>query len=392
MVRSGTSKGIMKVMACRICRRPNHNARSCKKKSRSKLQRKNPVWEKTKKAAGAAVKMAGKLLPGNIDPRAIRMFGSWALDYVVPREVRANFLRELDTNLSMGRKECLANFGEEHCQKIEMAANSLGKTWAKTTRKVEAALGREGQFDAYLDVFNQELTAAVEKSAIPPSVATRRNPRPEKSRPLNVGDVVWLSGGHRIESGTIESFSPGYGDEKHRRVQVSVPGKWYEQTVDTSETDVWPTEAEAVAAKTRSKKLYKRWTDDLDAQEAAELLAIEHDYRAEFFKPVDLMEEGHEHFLAIKKFGLAYEKKTGIKLSPDEGSFGHQVGVTVTAKMPKLQGMSEAKAATQKILSELNRLIGDNWRVTDLAIDSKVERSIHTDELEERYGKELVEV
>lgn len=317
------------------------------------------------------------------------MFGSWALDYVVPREVRANFLRELDTNLSMGRKECLANFGEEHCQKIEMAANSLGKTWAKTTRKVEAALGREGQFDAYLDVFNQELTAAVEKSAIPPSVASRRNPRPEKSRPLKVGDLVWVSSGHKIESGTLKKIFPGYGDEKHRRMEVSVPGKWYEQTVDTSETDVWPTEAEAIAARTRSSKLRKRWTDDIDAQEAAELLAIEHDYRADFFKQVNLMEEGHEHFRAIKKFGKAYAKKTGIQISPDEGDFRDQVGVTVTAIMPKLQSMEEAKEATYSLLMELNRLIGGDWRVTDLAIDSKVERAIHDDELEERYGKDL---
>jgi hypothetical protein len=121
------------------------------------------LWNKTKKVASESLKRTGRLMPGYMDPRAIRMFGSWALDYAIPREVRAEFLRELDANLNLGRSECLDNFGEEHCQKVEAAAISLGKKWAATNRKIEEAIGRDGQFDAWLDVFNSELEAAKAK-------------------------------------------------------------------------------------------------------------------------------------------------------------------------------------------------------------------------------------
>jgi len=215
----------------------------------------------------------------------------------------------------------------------------------------------------------------------------KRNPIPKKSRELRVGDRVWVSG-HQIESGTVVSIRPGYEGEKHRRIKVSVPGK-YEHTIDTSENQVWPTEKEAIAAEARQRKLHKRWTDDIEAQEGMELLAIEHDYRADYFKAVDLMEEGYEHFQAIKKFGQHYKEATGISIKPDEGFHVDKAGVFVSAIIPKRQSLGVAEAEANKLLRELNKNIGRGWKLIFIAIDSKIKRSIHTDELEELYGKDL---
>jgi hypothetical protein len=101
------------------------------------------------------------------------------------------------------------------------------------------------------------------------------------------------------------------------------------------------------------------------------------------------MAEGYEHFQAIKKLGQKYGKGTGIILSPDEGEYRDRIGVIIGAIIPKQQSLREAQAKAKKLLNELNKKLGPGWKLTHVAIDSKVERAIHDEELEERYGKDL---
>ena len=126
--------------------------------------RHNPFWDRAKGFVKGSMRLGGKMIPFmNVPPSVVRNFGSWALDYVIPRPVRDEFLRKLDAHLHLGRETCLRELGPEECQKVENAAIALGKKWADTSRSVEEWMGRDGQFDATLDLFNQEMARALDK-------------------------------------------------------------------------------------------------------------------------------------------------------------------------------------------------------------------------------------
>jgi hypothetical protein len=134
----------------------------------SARRRFNPsAWKKIKDWTKSAVRLSGKLSPiPTVSPTILKYFGSYALDRVIPRKARYQFLRDLDAHLKMGRGECLNILGPEQCQKIENTAIALGKKWADTSRSVEEWTGRDGQFDAYVDLFNRELADALEEEQV----------------------------------------------------------------------------------------------------------------------------------------------------------------------------------------------------------------------------------
>ena len=146
--------------------------------------RRNPFWDKAKKVVKTSMRLGGKLVPFmNVPPVVIRNFGSIALDYVVPRPARKEFLRTLDSYLKLGRQGCLDHLGQEECQKIENTAISLGKKWANKSREVEEWMGRDGQFDAYIDLFNKELEQSLRKNPIGADVPLQEGGEPFK--PVN---------------------------------------------------------------------------------------------------------------------------------------------------------------------------------------------------------------
>lgn len=209
----------------------------------------------------------------------------------------------------------------------------------------------------------------------------RRNPLPTKSRQLQIGDEVWVVSGSKIEPGTVESFHAGYGDEKHRRAVVR---SHYGSSIDVSEIHVWPTKEEAIKAQAWWKKARSRWLEDLNKQEAAELLQIDNDYRVDLFKAVDLWAEGHQQYQALRKFLKARTPK--LKFEIDEGYHQGVQGITLSVIFQKLIDKKQAEAQAAKLISELDAATGPKWKLQAIGVESKVDRAIHDDDLAERYG------
>jgi ribosome-associated protein len=173
------------------------------------IHRNNP-WDRTKRAAKWVAKAATPASWFKTHPALIKRFGSLFLDYIIPRKARRKFLKDLDDRLNMGREKCLEVYGPEQCQKIENAAKSLGKKYLDTTKKIGSKAreiadrawitlpGSDEEFDAWIDVFDQELKAARKSE-----MHYRRNAKEKpKIRDFQIPD-------HEIDLSFATSGGPG---------------------------------------------------------------------------------------------------------------------------------------------------------------------------------------
>lgn len=221
----------------------------------------------------------------------------------------------------------------------------------------------------------------------PKKRSRRKNPLPAKSKTLNVGDKVWAVSGDTINTGVILSFEPGYGDEKYRRVTIEIDSGIFSSTLNTSELHVWPTKKEAETALAWWKKARRRWRDDMHAQEAAELLQIDNDYRVDLFKVADLWNSDDQIKLIKDYFNThPLEVLDTNEIEVDESYGNGKPGLLVTVVLKKLLDKATAQRYAAALIKGLNKVAGRGWKVQDISIVSNVSGIIHDDELVERYG------